>query len=1223
MNGSKSPAGIEVLQINLQHSQGATAALSRCMAKLQTKIALIQEPWVYRHQVRGLRERSSILFVGTGEQRPRACVLTSRTLYPNMLQQFSNQDMVAVEIQYLVSGNWRKIIVASVYLPYDSPQLPPGKEFTLLVDYCSERRIPLLVGCDANAHHLLWGSTDTNKRGQALAEYLASTNLNLLNRGSEPTFVVARRQEVIDITLCSHELNREIVNWHVSSEASLSDHRQIRFRLEASSIPTRMYRNPRTTNWAQYTRDLSEALGFWISRCTTVEDIEWDVATVQRTIMDSYERSCTPRREKVRTVPWWNGELQDLRRDARRKWNQAKRSLEPTDWNEYQKAQRAYKRLIRLRKRQCWQNYCSGIEKMSEATRLRRALCKDPLGELGFLKLPNGQYTSDRKETFVHLLETHFPGCKTREERTDTQELNHFGGFGDCVLARRVVTPDRVRWAVTTFEPYKSPGPDGIYPVLLQKGLDVLLPILVRIFRSCLSLGYIPKPWREIKVVFIPKPGRTSYDLAKSFRPISLSSFMLKTMERLVDRFVRDSALLTYPLHSNQHAYQSGKSVDTALHELVSRIERAMDSKLYTLGVFLDIEGAFDNTTFESICEGALEHGIPRTIVRWVDATLRLRNISAGPDLDRITVTVTKGCPQGGVLSPLLWSLVVDGLLKRLAASGLYSQGYADDLAVLVTGRFLDTVCALMQNGLSMIEQWCHQYGLRVNPQKTEMVLFTNRRKIEAFKAPIFYEVSLQRTDQVKYLGLILDQKLNWKAHVERVCQKATVAFWQCRRAIGRTWGFSPKITRWLYTAVIRPMVAYASLIWWPRVELASVRASLGQVQRIACLSITSAMCTTPTAAMEVMLDLPPLHFFVEAVARATAYRLNITGKWNVKGKNVGHNVISHRVRSNPTLQMPCDYIVHTFVFDRLYTVQFPSRTEWEKGKDKLVSPPGIECYTDGSRLLNKSGAGVYRQGSKQGQSFALGKLCTVFQAEVYAILQCCRSDELTGLSNETIYICSDSQAALRALNSPKVTSKLVLECMLALQELSRENTVTLIWVPGHCGIEGNESADQAARLGAKTVVFGPEPVLAISRSIARLEFQHWIRDQHIKYWESLSTCRQAKSFLEKPCKTLTEKLLTLERRSLRTVVGLLTGHCPLNKHLTNIGINNNPMCEKCSLEEEDAIHFLCNCEGYGNLRERFFDTHYPEPLSLTKVPLQHLLKFIKTSKRLANGTYS
>jgi hypothetical protein len=132
---------------------------------------------------------------------------------------------------------------------------------------------------------------------------------------------------------------------------------------------------------------------------------------------------------------------------------------------------------------------------------------------------------------------------------------------------------------------------DGIFPALLQEGLEVLIPYLVKIFHACLGTGYIPAIWRQVKVVFIPKPGRDFYGGPKDFRPISLTSFLLKTMERLVDRFLMDETLALKPLHPNQHAYQAGKSAEMALQQLMVWVEKALDQRETALGAFLDRRG--------------------------------------------------------------------------------------------------------------------------------------------------------------------------------------------------------------------------------------------------------------------------------------------------------------------------------------------------------------------------------------------------------------------------------------------------------------------------------------------------------------------------------------------------------------------------------------------------------------------------------------------------------
>ena len=87
------------------------------------------------------------------------------------------------------------------------------------------------MGCDANSHHTIWGSTDTNGRGKKLYEFLASTDLEILNRGNKPTFCTAVRREILDLTICSRRISKDVVGWRVSNEPSLSNHKYINFKL--------------------------------------------------------------------------------------------------------------------------------------------------------------------------------------------------------------------------------------------------------------------------------------------------------------------------------------------------------------------------------------------------------------------------------------------------------------------------------------------------------------------------------------------------------------------------------------------------------------------------------------------------------------------------------------------------------------------------------------------------------------------------------------------------------------------------------------------------------------------------------------------------------------------------------------------------------------------------------------------------------------------------------
>jgi hypothetical protein len=288
-------------------------------------------------------------------------------------------------------------------------------------------------------------------------------------------------------------------------------------------------------------------------------------------------------------------------------------------------------------------------------------------------------------------------------------------------------------------------------------------------------MGYVPAIWRQVKVVFIPKPSRNSYTGPRDFRPISLTSFLLKTMEKLVDRYLRDGALALRPLNPNQHAYQAGKSVETALHQLVIRVEKVLDQQEIALGVFLDIEGAFNYISFDSMCAALIGRGVSSTIVQWVRATLEGRLATAALNDTFVRVAVSRGCLQGGLLSLLLWCLVVDDLIARLSMGGVYRQGYANDICLLAVGKFPNTVSELMLRALHTVETWCGRVGLSVNPDKTDLVVFTRKRKLSGFFEPLFFGVTLHRSKSVKYLGVIMDSRLTWQEHVNIKVKKHTV----------------------------------------------------------------------------------------------------------------------------------------------------------------------------------------------------------------------------------------------------------------------------------------------------------------------------------------------------------------------------------------------------------------------------------------------------------------
>jgi hypothetical protein len=220
----------------------------------------------------------------------------------------------------------------------------------------------------------------------------------------------------------------------------------------------------------------------------------------------------------------------------------------------------------------------------------------------------------------------------------------------------------------------------------------------------------------------------------------------------------------------------------------------------------------------------------------------------------------------------------------------------------------------------------------------------------------------------------------------------------------------------------------------------------------------------------------------------------------------------------------------------------------------------------------------VYCNGTRRKLSFSLRRYTSV---PVYAIKACVKENLDRNYRNKNIYILSDSQAALKALDKHQINSKLVWDCYQTLMELANHNRVQLVWPPEHEGIAGNETADQLAKIGSEHPFIGPEPACGISMGVAKKAIRDWMTMNHKKYWESLIGLRQAKGFIWGPCAKRAKELLKLDRNQLRLVVGLLTGHCNLKGHLFKLGLSDCPTCERCQEKDEtlrDALGEVCGC---------------------------------------------
>jgi hypothetical protein len=193
------------------------------------------------------------------------------------------------------------------------------------------------------------------------------------------------------------------------------------------------------------------------------------------------------------------------------------------------------------------------------------------------------------------------------------------------------------------------------------------------------------------------------------------------------------------------------------------------------------------------------------------------------------------------------------------------------------------------------------------------------------------------------------------------------------------------------------------------------------------------------------------------------------------------------------------------------------------------------------------------------------------------------------------------------------VTSGLVAEYLDALSALASLNEVTLIWVPGHCGILGNEEPDKLARQASDKPLLGPEPALGIPKCSAREEIKNWTENQYYSAWRGLPGRRHGKLFISRPCTKRFDDLLRLSRPQLKMVVAILTGHAAVRTHLNIMGLFDlDPTCRFCRLETETVQHIICCCEALARQRYNVFGRLSAEPKEISTASVRDLCLFIR-----------
>lgn len=838
---------IRVLQCNLNHSIAAQDLMRHNFCDMQAGICCISEPWSV-----------PVDPCWFSSQNKLAAILWS----PEVIKEVVTLSLSARDF---VAARYRGLYLVSVYM---SPNARIDRFLEMLDslrDFLTSIQGEVIICGDFNARSSLWGDQITNRRGEILENWMAELDLRLGNVGSVPTCVRPQGTSVIDLTWSALHDGHFIANWKVSDSESLSDHKYVTFEFRERDVYVQEV-NARYPRWniKKFDDDLFSEILSIKSECFPREgDIEEMCKWLKNALMDACDlasRRYSPRPAR-KAAYWWNEAVAVARNEcirARRRAMRRARNLSVADREIYYRNYKSAKRVLRIEIRKAkalaWQELIDEIDINPWGLAYKIVLNR--------LRRPSPKLSEmvDRA-TLEQLLQSLFPPGETHDP-TD------IWGEWQGPLEDYEVRPEQIAALLRNRGQYRgrfretAPGPDGITKKIWRKVPFAFLECLAFIFNTCLGRGIYPSAWKRAKLVFIPKEEWRGTGVPKA-RPICLLDEVGKIFERILVARIKDlmeeSALSR--LSYRQYGFREKRSTVDAIVFLKDFINNQTDKGNYVIAVSLDIKNAFNSLPWGTIRWSLERKGFPIYLRRIIDSYLHERCVECPACDGKIQVyPMTAGVPQGSVLGPFLWNIAFDFAIEMKAKPGSEIIAYADDTLVVSWGRTIEQTQSRVNDQLVPVLRRLESLGLTVAAQKTDAVLFPGRGRVP--EKPVLIRINREyvRTSPfMKYLGVMLDSRLNFREHFSYVAVKAQ----KVSRALGRLMpnlrGPDEKKRR-LYSNVLNSVILYAAPVWCGSLTTSpNNRRTIRQVQRTVALRVCSAYRTVSYDAATLLARTIPL----------------------------------------------------------------------------------------------------------------------------------------------------------------------------------------------------------------------------------------------------------------------------------------------------------------------------------------------------------------------------